>query len=245
MRSLRPRVLLPLWISIALVAPLAATAVVKVYDATPPHGAPGDVFLYTATLCPPVQQTPGSVQGAYGLSDTGGGTVTMSSIVISQPQSLDLDLLGVFGPGAFVFIDGITIWSATSGQTGVGSTAPSGAVDWGVLGGWTRSGFTFCVSSPGTICTGGVQVPHGITVADPGPQSPTYDLGTWTFDAEGDLQAASSYIFFTSNGGTSNGQYLLRGTYVGGGVPAAPLFGIGALAAGLVIVGIRAVSRGR
>ena len=220
--------------------PTSADAVVKVYDATPPNGTPGDVFLFTITLCPPVEQTPGNVQGRYVLDDAATGTVTASSITIEQPQSLDLDLLGVYGPGAFVFIDGIVIAQPNAGQTGVGSTSPGSSVDWGVIGGCVRSGCTFCTSSPATICTAGVQVPHGITVPTPPAQSPTYDLGTWSFDAEGDMEAATPYIFFTSNGGTSNGQYLLRGAFVGGSVPALPLVGAGALAIALAVVGVRA-----
>ena len=135
------------------------------------------------------------------------------------------------------------LWNVPPGHTGTGSTAPGGSVDWGVVSGWTRSGFTYCASSPATICTSGTQVPHGVTVATPPAQSSTYDLGTWTFDAAGDMSAASPYIFFTANGGISNGQYLVRGAFVGGSVPALPLVGAGALALALGVVGVRGMRR--
>jgi hypothetical protein len=64
--------------------------------------------------------------------------------------------------------------------------------------------------------------------------SASYDLGTWNFDAEGDYEAAQAYIFRTSNGGLANLQQLLRGAFVGASLPALPLLGFAALAAGLV-----------
>jgi len=228
----------------AIAAP--ASAVVKAYDSTPPNGVAGDEFGYTTTLCPPIQVTPGSLPGNYKLDDTGGGTVTISDFNLRRIVDVNIGpggLTVVFGPGAYVFVDSDSTTSPALGTTHPGSTAPGGTVDWGVLSGWTRSGQAFCISSPVTICTGGAQVPHGATTPTPPPNSPTYDLGTWAFDAEGDFAALSNYINQTNNGGTSNRQFLLRGSFVGGSIPALPAFGAGALALGLVVAGARSALR--
>ena len=225
---------------------LPASAVVKVYDATPPHGAGGDEFQYSTDLCPPIQISPNYWQGHYTISDTGSGTVTATEYVQELVQSVNfgpLALVPIFGPGSYVFTTSLTTFSPTLPATAPGNTAPGGSVDWGVLGGFTRVGEAFCISSPQTICTGGTQVPHGITTPISGAPSPTYDLGTWSYDAEGDFQAASNYIVGTFNGGTSNRQALLRGSYVGGSIPALPLVGVGAVALGLLGLGTRTVLR--
>jgi len=227
---------------------LPAAAVVKVYDSTAPHGTVSDEILFTTTLCPPVQSTPGRIQGTYSLSDTGGGTVTLTQF--DQIRVVDTNigpaaLTVVFGPGSYVFVASEGTLSPALGTSHPGSTAPSGTLDWGVLSGWQRSGQAFCISSPTTICTGGAAVPHGVTVPVPLPRSPTYDLGTWAFDAEGDFQAASAYIEQTSNGGTTNIQFLLRGAFVGGSVPALPLVGASAIALGLLVAGARSALRNR
>ena len=227
---------------------LPASAVVKVYDATPPHGQGGERILFTTTLCPPIQPSPGQAQGTYKLDDAGTGTVTVTSIESRILSFVDLDpaaLTSVFGPGSYVFTT--TDWTSipTAGTVHPGSTAPGGTVDWGVLGGWVRSGFGFCIASPTTICTGGAQLPHGVTVSVGPPNSPTYDLGTWAFDSVGDFAASAPYVFATYNGGTSNHQHLLRGTFVGGGVPALPLVGATALAFGLLVAGARSALRRR
>ena len=225
---------------------LPASAVVKTYDATAPHGTVGDEILFTTTLCPPVQNTPGRLQGQYRLEDAAGGTVTLTEFGLRRLVSTDLGpdaITVVFGPGSYVFVTSDSSMRPTEGTTHAGSTAPGGSIDWGVLSGWSRTGTAFCISSPLSICTVSTQVPHGITTVAPNPDSPTYDLGTWAFDAEGDFQAASPYINQTNNGGTSNRQFLIRGTFVGGGVPALPLIGAGALAIGLLVAGSRTVLR--
>jgi len=232
----------------AALAPLAlpASATVKVYNATPPNGTPGDAFAYAATLCPPIRVTPGQQQGDFSLSDTGGGTVTIAGWNQHRIVTTNLgpsQLGSVFGPGSYVFVDSRTTLSPALGQTGVGGTNPGGSVDWGVLGGWSSTGAAFCVASPQTICTSGAQIPHGQTTPVPPINSPTYDLGTWAFDASGDFQAVSNYIWGTFNGGVSNAQMLLRGSFVGGAVPALPLVGAGALAVGLAIAGARSAMR--
>ena len=229
---------------VAFATPSLAT--VKVYSADPNNGNPGDGIAYTTTLCPAIKVTPGVIQGRHELTDTGGGTVSMTGfnltdVVYTNIQPPDLD--GVFGPGAFVFVTA----SASNGnsalpQSAAGSTAPGGSVAWGVISGFNNTGIAFCISSPQTICTEGAMVPHGIT-GPLGPiNSPTYDLGTWSFDDEGDM-TASQYINRTNNGGTSNGQRLIRGAYVGAEVPALPLVGMGALALGFLVAGTRSVMR--
>ena len=136
----------------------------------------------------------------------------------------------------------VTVTSVPVVRTG-STTAGSGTIAWGLISGWNSTGIGFCISSPQTICTGGSMLPHGITtVLSPIP-SPTYDLGTWTFDAAGDLVAANNWVHQTNNGGTSNRQRLIKGTYVGAAIPALPLIGAGALAIALLAAGTRSVMR--
>lgn len=225
---------------------LPAAAVIKVYNSTPPNGTPGDVSQFTTTLCPPIDASPGTSFGNQTLDDSGGGSVTMvdyltNALTIANlgPAALD----SVFGPGSFVFVNGDTSsLNQDVPHVGTGSTAPSGSVTWGVLTGWVNTGTVFCVASPQTICTASTMVPHGITVPVAAPDSPTYDLGTWSFDAAGDLQA-TGYITGTSMGGTSNRQTLIRGAFVGSAIPALPLIGAGALAIGLAVAGTRSLLR--
>lgn len=225
---------------------LPALATVKVYDSNAQTGAtPGDVFQYTIGLCPPIQSSLGTLQGNHELEDTGGGSVTMNSYVDAILTNADFtpaQLTSLFGPGAFVFVNARTSTSnVLVPHIGTGSTAPGGTVTWGVLSGWVNTGFVFCASSPISICEPGTG-PHGVTAPIGQPNSATYDLGTWSFDAEGDL-LATSYITGTSMGGTSNRQSLVRGSYVGASVPALPLIGAGALALGLAVAGTRSVLR--
>ena len=233
------------WLVAAAVLGLAlpASAVVKVYDATPPHGTGGDELQFSTTLCPPIQTTSGNAQGSYKINDTGSGTVTMTVFDLQRVTKAEFDATAIFGPGAFVFVDAVSFISATPNQTAPGSTAPGGTVDWGVLGGFLSTGVGFCVSSPQTICTAGAQLPHGATTPLSPITSPTFDLGTWAFDAEGDFEATAPYVWGTFNGGTGNRQSLLRGTFVGGGIPALPLVGLGAVALGLLVAGTRATLR--
>ena len=229
---------------VSIAAPALAT--VKVYDQDIENGNSGDQLQYSTTLCPPIQSTPNAVVGSNTLTDTGGGTVTMtehSTVPVTQVNFGVGALTGIFGPGSFVFVNSRSTWSiAGTPPTGSGSTAPGGSVAWGVISGWESTGQTFCIASPQTICTGGTMVPHGVTTPAPAPNSPTYDLGTWSFDTEGDL-TATSFITGTNNGGTSNRQRIIRGAYVGTSVPALPLVGAGVLALGLAIAGTRTVLR--
>lgn len=229
--------------TLAIAAPALAT--VKVYDGTIDNGISSENVGYTTSLCPPVKGTPGSVQGFQTITDTGGGTVTL--VTNSQPINyVDIvppALIAVFGPGSFVFVNSRATWSTALPVVASGDTTPStGSIAWGEISGWQTTGQTFCIASPQTICTGGTMVPHGITSNTPAANSPTYDLGTWTFDAEGDL-TASSYITGTNNGGTSNRQRIIRGAYVGSSIPALPLLGAAALALGFLAVGTRSLLR--
>jgi hypothetical protein len=225
---------------------LPASATVKIYDSSIPNGIPGDVFQYTTTQCPPIQPSLGTLAGNHTLNDTGGGTVTIDTYLTTGLTKADYGpdvLTSVFGPGSFVFVDAETSNTFSPlGHTGTGSTAPSGSVAWGVISGWKNTGYVYCASSPQTICTLSTMVPHGVTSAQGPVDSPTYDLGTWSFDAEGDM-LATSYITGTNMGGTSNRQSLLRGAYVGSSIPALPLIGAGALALGLAVAGTRSFMR--
>lgn len=221
---------------------------VKVYSATPPGGTPGDEILFTTSLSTPAQPSPGRVEGHYRLEDTGGSAVAIRAWEQVRTLRVDLgpaDLVPLFGPGAFAFVSGDATFAPTLGQTGVGSVAPGGGVAWGVLGGWTRTGSVFCVASPAVFCTSGVAVPNGVTTAWAPAPSSTYDLGTWSFDANGDFEAMTGYIYRTAFGGLSNEQFLLRGTLVGDGVPALPGVALLSLVAGLLAAGARRVVRRR
>ena len=214
----------------------AAWADVKVYDAYRTGGTPGDRILVASTLCPTVRPTPGLLQGSSRLTDDATGTVTMTELLIDVPQLIDIDTTLVFGPGAFIFIDALVSYEPAPGQTGLGGTDPAGSVSWGVISTWSVTGRNFCVSSPVATCNGNGFI-HGITTPPPLP-SPTYDLGTWSFDTEGDY-TATPYVQLTTNGGVANQQFLLRGRFVGASLPALPLVGAGALGLALAAAGLR------
>jgi hypothetical protein len=229
----------------------SAQAAVKLYNSSRDNGAAGD-FLNTATnLCPPVQTSPGVIQGFTELTDDATGTVTMSNIQLELATLIDLgpdQLVITFGPGAFIFIDSATTTVATANQlsntSGIGahgpsSTAPGQSTEWGVVTGWIQTGYQFCLSSPTAICDG-ANFAHGQTILPVMP-SDTYNLGTWNFDAAGDFDADAAYVQRTSNGGLQNSSYLMRGAFQGASLPALPLVGFGALALSLAVIGGRAV----
>ena len=108
----------------ALAIGSSADAVVKVYNATPPGGTPGDEFIFNDALCPPVEATPGNVQGSYRLNDDGAGSVTIVDFRIQRPLRLDIDATALFGPGSFIFADTLAEYTTLSAQTAPGSTAP-------------------------------------------------------------------------------------------------------------------------
>jgi hypothetical protein len=232
-----------------------AQAAVKFYDSSFNNGLPGDAFLNSTTLCPPMVTTLGGTQGDTGvtvLEDDGLGSVTLVTRTTGGITLADLtagELVPLFGPGAFIFID--TKNSRTiagphvSNSSGIGahgpsSTAPGGTTEWGVVSGWSITGRTFCVSSPTTVCTN-AGFSHGVTIPFSEIESPTYDLGTWNFDAEGDYESKFGYIVRTSNGGLTNNGSRPRGALHGAALPALPLVGLGALAVGLAVIGSRAM----
>ena len=103
------------WLALAsllALAPLPAAAVVKVYDATPPHGTPGTHFGFSTTLCPPISSSPGQVQGQHVVSDTGSGTVTATT----------MDVVLHLRDGVLYFND--------DGPTDVDKRARRAVVDW-------------------------------------------------------------------------------------------------------------------
>jgi len=226
---------------LVLTCAAAASAEVKVYNSNKVGGTPGDEFTTAPQTCPTVTSNLGSLRGSATISDTGSGTVTLDDLEIRRVIAQDFNTELFFGPGSFVFVDVQETSRPTPGQTGTGSTAPtSGSVSWGILGGWTRTGTQFCVASPTSLCTIANFI-HGTTVTAPIP-STTYDLGTWSFDAEGDY-TATPYIQTTLSGGTANTQYALRGAYVGAALPALPLVGFGALSLALVGIGARSLRK--
>jgi len=229
-----------------------ASAAVKSYDMTENNGARGDQKRISINLCPPIALTPNTLIGTHELTDTGSGTVTLNRVSGNTKQITDLSgdiLIPIFGPGAFIFIDGDIRRSAGSAATtsttaGIGAHGPSSSAagssaEWGAVSGWVSTGFQFCVSSPVTICNQNGFV-HGQTSIYILP-STSYNLGTWNFDADGDMQATSWFLIRTSNGGLSNNHYLMRGIFVGSALPALPLVGFGILALSLAVVGGRSL----
>jgi hypothetical protein len=230
----------------------SASASVKSYNASAENGTPGDFITVAINLCPPVQTTLGVLSGFVELNDDGAGTVTLNDVEIVYTNFVNYGpelLTEVFGPGGFIFIDAGTTTKISSAQTsntsGIGTfgssgTAPGQATEWGVLTGWFQAaGFQYCESSPTAICDQN-GFAHGATIFPVLP-SDTYDLGTWSFDAAGDYQAADAYIQRTGNGGLTNSSYLLRGAFQGASLPALPLVGFGALTLGLVVIGSRSL----
>jgi hypothetical protein len=238
-------------IAAALLVAGSTRAAVKVYDASKDNGIPGDFKRTTSVLSPPVTLTPDSIEGSIRLLDDGLGTVTLDSVSQVQDTLTDLGperLTRILGPGAFVFVDTNATRRianpAASNSSGIGahgpsSTAPGGTTEWGLISGWLITGVNFCVSSPVDICNEN-GLAHGATIPNVLP-SDTYDLGTWNFDSVGNL-AADIYIERTSNGGITNQGLILRAAFQGASLPALPLVGFGALAAGLAVVGVRALS---
>lgn len=225
---------------IAIASPAAAT--VKVYDSDPGNGTPGDQVQYTQTQCPPISVSADTLYGSATLIDDGLGTVTMTQgLQIAVTKINFPDATVAFGPGAFVFIDAVAESDVLTTPAAPGSTAPGGTVAWGIVSGFNLTGVGYCIASPQAICTGAM-LPHGITT-NIVLSSPTYDLGTWSFDPmTGDVEG-SPYITQTTNGGNSNRQYVTRGSYVGASIPALPLLGAGALALALTVAGARTLLR--
>jgi hypothetical protein len=222
-------------------------AATKTYDSSPTNGTPGDQILSTTNLCPPVTLTPGSSFGNAVLEDDGAGSVSLD-LTILDISLIDLgadQLTVTFGPGAFIFIDnrstntnvppGGSVHPSVSGS----GTDPGESAIWGIISGWAISGSRFCVSSPVSICNEN-GFAHGQTVLQI-TESGTYNLNTWAFDAVGDYESATPYIFRTSNGGLSNNQIRLRGAFHGSSLPALPLIGFGALALSLAVNGGRSL----
>jgi hypothetical protein len=233
------------------VAGLAA-ADIKYYSADAENGVPGDVRVLGQDS-PPVIVSFGVLQGYQHLTDDGAGTVTLEELVSVQRRMSEFGpdiLVSVLGPGAFFFAElqsTITInLPAVSNTTGIGPHGPSGtapgqSTEWGVVSGFEITGYDFCLSSPAAVCNEN-GFAHGMTVATTQLGSDTYDLGTWTFDAVGDMEAASYYITRTATGGTANVSHFLRGSFHGASIPALPLVGFGALLAALAVAGVRSAT---
>jgi hypothetical protein len=235
--------------TVLLVGP--AQAAVKSFDSSADNGTPGDFLGNSTNSCPPVTVREDFLQGSVELEDDGLGTVTMNAIAIVIDNLVNLgpeNLVQVFGPGAFVFIETRQTESISaarvSNSTGVGAHGPSGTApgettEWGVVSNWQTTGQLFCVASPVAICNNG-GFSHGATAA-PELTSDTFDLGTWTFDSVGDYATDTPHIVRTSNGGLQNNRYDMRGAFMGASLPALPLVGFGALALSIALIGARVV----
>ena len=231
----------------------SAQAVVKAYNSSLTNGAPSDSFVTTANLCPTVNPDTTDHGGYQTILDDALGTVTLSELVVTTDSLNDISadggrLIPLFGPGAFFFAEGKNTLAIgfphVSNSTGIGahgpsSTAPAGSAEWGIVSGFTVTGFSFCLSSPVSICNANVS-PHGAT-AGAVLNSSTYDLGTWSFDSVGNMEAQAPYIRVTATGGLTNVRHTLRGAFQGTSLPALPLMGFGALALGLSVVGFRTI----
>ena len=226
----------------------SAHAATKTYDSSKENGDPGDSILISTTLCPPVRTTEDNIFGHAIIEDDGSGFVTLD-LTLRGDGFTDLkeDQLGtLFGPGAFVFIQSKTTTTNVPpggmvhvSQPGSG-TDPGESAVWGIVSGWSATGYSFCVSSPVSICNQNVSL-HGVTLP-PKVTSGTFNLSTWAFDAEGDYEALTAYNAGITNGGLTNSQNLLRGAFHGRSLPALPLVGAAALALSLAVIGGRALS---
>jgi len=226
----------------------SANAEIKFYQ---DNGVGSDIIQSSTNLCPPVQTTLGVITGFAQLEDNGLGTVTLHPGESRSTIFIDFgpeQLTEIFGPGAFVFIDSLVTTTTgaphESNSSGIGmhgpsSTAPGTSTEWGIISGYLQTGRNFCASSPVSICNQ-AGFAHGSTAAPVLPSS-TYDLGTWSFDAEGDYSMDTAYIQRTSNGGLTNTRFTLRGAFVGANLPALPLIGFAALAVGLATIGARSL----
>jgi len=249
------RLLGPLLPILALCIAVPAGAAVKSYDSSTANGEPGDNKQTSINVCPPVRLQRGVITGSTTLLDNGTGTVTLSSLVMAEDRRTDFGpdaLAPTFGPGAFVFIASNVTRETTSpnesttqgvGGHGPSGTAPGQSAEWGILAGFVGTGSQFCVSSPVSICNQN-GFAHGQTNTFL-ISSTTYDLGTWRFDARGDMAAETWFIKRTSNGGLANTQAYLRGAFHGAALPALPVLGFGVLAVCLAVLGGRASRRSR
>ena len=228
----------------------SAQAAVKFYDSSITNGEPTDTFAKFTVLCPPIQTNIDGLQGYHSITDDGTGTVTLNEFVTVNAGFFDSgpeSFVPFFGPGAFFFLQQFNTTTLSpahvSNTSGVGahgpsSTAPGATAEWGIVSGFAKTGFTFCISSPIDACNEN-NFAHGATIPATA-NSTTYNLGTWSFDALGDLNA-SPYIEVTSTGGQTNNTIVIQGAFHGSALPALPLIGFGALAVALAVIGGRAL----
>ncbi len=231
----------------------SAQAVVKFYSSDPDNGTPGNTSRISINLCPPFISSPDTLGGFTKLTDNEAGSVELTEFRICCAGSGITDLSGdilipIFGPGAFIFINSgaqtdISAPHVSTDGAGPGvpasTTAGSGAIAWGVVSGFVPTGQLFCQASPVAICNEN-GFSHGMTIGFILPSS-TYNLGTWVFDAVGDLDSTQQYLTRTSNGGLSNNGNRIQAALHGSAIPALPLVGFAALALSLAAIGGRAL----
>ena len=190
---------------------------------------------------------PGTIVGNQAIiDDAGDGTPTLVSLEVVNAWT---DSLGATTtttvPGSTVALDSVTTAGPSAGQTGSGDTASS--ISWGVLTGWTQTGYLTCISNcPGGPCPASACIPF-IGFEGTGPPAPlsatAFDSDPWTFAGDGSSFAAPSVEMVNLSGGgvTVNLQWgSSTRTFP---VPALPLVGLGVLGSGLVYLAARAIRR--
>ena len=179
--------------------------------------------------------------GSFFLDDEGLGHVTANELSFGFDHATTTNLTSA--PGSYHYLRLKATYDYPGGAVGTGITVPGGHVDWGVLSGWTQTGDMFCRSTPPSSCgIGGAGEDASTPVAT--LTTHTYDIGTWSFDAEGDFEATpyiANATFCTiclgGGGGVLDELIQLRGRLVAAGpsVPALPIAGLALLAAGLAV----------
>ena len=206
----------------------------------PAFGTSNSTIARNPSLSPTVRPTPGEPDFLkVVLDDPGGGVVSVVEFEIGGDSSQTISIQGFNGPASMLFIRSKTRTTFAKGQTGVGST--TGAIDWGVLTGWSEAGGHYCKSDPPVICTF-IQFQEDGTIPSIVQWSSTFDLGTWTFDSTGDFDA-TGWISHTYDPGAANLLIFLEGKLFGATLPALPIVGYVAIVAGLLLVGGRSLMR--
>lgn len=159
------------------------------------------------------------------------GTVHVPSL------ALDIFVSNNFreGPGSGVFHGG-----PVPPFTGTGSTAST--IRWGVVTGWTVSGWFWCNSNPSLVCN--LAMGEDEATVSSRFNSDFYDLGTWTFHGTG--FTATPYVNSYNSNDPGNVVYLHKGfAKHDGSVPALPVVGLVLLGGSLVAGAAAALHRRR
>jgi hypothetical protein len=185
---------------------------------------------------PQLNKYPGGKGGAQDTSqaivDNTASPVLKRLLLVSETE------LTVQALSGFIFLSSVTDQGPRKGLsfTGTGSTATT--IAWGLVTGWTVTGGFWCNSSPTYIC--GLADGILLVTAESPFNSPSYDLGTWTFHGTGFTSVP--YVNQIQSPGSEsigNAQYHLKGRLSAGLVPAIPVLGVALLGASLLFAGAR------